>query len=102
MRDCNLLARFVIDFRARRLRQEFRDVLDQRSIAKNIQTLQAVADAEHGLTERVSVLEQQVVYLIAPRVGGGSMRRSLLPKPDGIDVGITARQKDAIATFNQF
>ncbi len=44
-------------------------MLNQRSLAVNVQALQAVADAQYGLSPAIRIVEQQSVNVIAPLVG---------------------------------
>jgi hypothetical protein len=57
VRHCHLFSRFVIHSISRRFRQEIRDVLDQRTVAVDIQALQAIADRQHRLSPRIGVIQ---------------------------------------------
>jgi hypothetical protein len=98
--DGYILSRFVIDFDARGFGQRIWDVLDERSGAEDVEALQAVADAKHGLAFLVGVSEQLVVDGIAARVGGGSVRRTRSLEPGGIDIGVAARQEHTVAALD--
>ena len=47
------------------------DVLDQRSVAPDVERLGAVADGEDGLAHVVRVLQEKLVDVVARRIGRG-------------------------------
>ena len=92
----------MIHFRAGFFRQKIRDVLDKGSGAVDVQTLQAVADAEHGLAQTVGIVEQKMVDVVAARVSGGGMGRARGVEPRRIDVGFASGQQYAVAALDYF
>src|SRR5215469_4833751 len=70
MRDRYVLASLVIYFRASGFGQELRDVLHQRAFAENVQALQPITDAEHGLAVSVGIFKKKIVYFFSPEIRG--------------------------------
>ncbi len=100
MRDCDIFSGFVIDFCARDFGKKIWDVLDERSGAKDVETLQAVADSEYGQASGVGGVKQKAVDRISARVGGGGVRRAWCVEAGGIDVGLAAGQKHALRALD--
>src|ERR1700737_2660991 len=71
--------------------QEVGNVLDERTATVNVQTLQAVANAEHGLAHVVCILQQKLVDGIAARIGGRGWGRACGIELRGIYICLTAR-----------
>src|SRR5215471_20281796 len=100
MRDGDFSSRLVIHFRASVFRQEVRDVLDERTLAENVQTLQAVTDAEHGLAVSVRKFEEKIVYFFPPHIRRCRVWGFLLPESCRIDIRIAAGQQHTIAAIS--
>src|SRR5215469_10886673 len=68
MGDGNLPSGFMIHFRASRFRQKIRNMLNERSSAKNVQALQAITNAKDGLPMQVRVFEEKIVYCLPSQI----------------------------------
>jgi hypothetical protein len=99
--DGDFSSRGVVDLCAQVRRQEIGDVLDERSAAENVETLQSVADAEDGLAQAVGIFEEEVVDGVAAGVGSGSVRRAGGAEARRIDVGLAAGQEHGIAAGDE-
>jgi hypothetical protein len=93
---------FVIHFRSRFFRKEIWDVLDERSLAKDIEALKAVADSEDRLAKLVGVIEKKIIDGVAARISCGSAGRARGVEAGGIDVGVAAGQKYGVAAFDHY
>src|ERR1035438_6579789 len=74
--------------------------LVERACPPHVERLQPVADAENRLAHVVGILQQQLIGVIAKRVGGRGLRMPLGAIFLGIDIGGAAGQKYAIAALN--
>src|ERR1700730_719852 len=89
--DLYLPSGLVIHGCSQVLGQEVGNVLDERAATVNVQTLQAVANAEHGLAHVVCILQQKLVDGIAARIGSRGLGRACGIELRGIYICLTAR-----------
>src|SRR5208282_842780 len=77
------------------------DVLDEGSVAPDVERLGSVADGEDGLAHVVRILQEKLVEVVARRIGRGGFGMRRLAVLLRIDVGGRAGEENPIAGFGQ-
>jgi len=76
-------------------------VLDEGSAAPDVEGLDAEADGKDRLVEVVGVLDEELVYVFAGVVGGGTLGDGVLAVLVGVDVGGAAGEEDRLAGVDE-